>query len=208
VADIDERGGFIARGAAPVGFRTAAANIGKGVDVVGTQLGVRGAGPTGVEGNGEREGVLGNGPIGVHGNGEDAGVLGVGQSNAPGGRFKSQPFRGAQINLLPHSAGTSATTYDVKPKQFINPSSQLPKRGNLGDLWVSTSKNQDAVPEGPAPLIATTGPSGPEFHEGAREGEVQPQCHLWLCVRASGSGRNARWSQVLLGGAFEGRHAT
>jgi hypothetical protein len=139
---------------------------------------------TGVDVEGRRLGVLGRGgPVGVEGRGTDFGVRGIGESNGRGGEFSSSLFRGAQINLRPHRMISPGATDVSTPRQFTDPRNELPSKGKLGDLWVSDSERPDLGGEG-----------------------VQPQCHLWLCVRPSGSGRNAQWAQILLGTPFEGRH--
>jgi hypothetical protein len=189
---------FVAEGSNPVGFRTSATSIGKGVDVVGNEIGVRGKGPIGVVGLGEDAGVRG---VGVEGRGEDAGVRGVGstagvrgvcESNGRGGEFVSKPFR-AQVNLRPHDVAGLRSKF-ATPLEFDNlngsTSSALPAKGMLGDLWVSTTRVPDLVPDD----LPGAGLN------------VGPQCHLWLCVRNSTGSENAQWAQVLLGTMCEGKH--
>ena len=143
---------------------------------------------SGVDVQGRRVGVVGRGgPIGVEGRGDDVGVKGTVTEggNGRGGEFSSSIFRGAQLHLKPHRMEREASpTDEAQPRQLRNPMPDLPMRGRLGDIWASETVRPDV----------------------GGEGKVQPQCHLWLCVRAHGSGRNAQWAQILLGDAFEGRH--
>jgi len=74
---------FIALGPAPVGFRTSATRIGKGVDVEGNELGVRG-----------------QGPFGVVGSGEEAGVHGIGKAFGRGGAFDPRGLEKLTRNVL------------------------------------------------------------------------------------------------------------
>jgi hypothetical protein len=182
--DTIERTAFIARGQAPVGFRTSAARIEKGVDVVGNELGVRGKGPTGVVGLGE--------DAGVRGVGKGAGVRGVGEGEGRGGEFLSARYR-AHVNLAPHAMdGGRVQTKVVTPVEFVDPSGGLPATGQIGDLWAWQTADPDPVPE--------------EVPDGVHFGREQPLCHLWLCVRRSSGSRPAQWAQVLLGTPHEGRH--
>jgi hypothetical protein len=139
----------------------------------------------GVDVQGRRIGVLGTGgPTGVEGRGDVVGVRGIARGDGRGGEFVSPVFRGAQISLKPHRMDRPALqTQLVSPTQLKDPGPDLPMKGRLGDIWASESTKPDIG------------------------GEIElTQCHLWLCVRASGSGRNARWAEVLLGIPFEGKH--
>jgi hypothetical protein len=162
---------FIALGPVVVGFGTSATRIQRGVDVAGTS-----------------KGVVGSGPVGVEGHGELSGIKGFGQVNGHGGEFNSQRFN-AQVMLTPHRMDRNlGRPIAATPTQFQRPEDQLPGKGQLGDLWMSSTDAPDLVPTG----SKATG--------------VQPECHLWLCVRASRGSRKAQWSQVLLGSPVEGRH--
>jgi hypothetical protein len=175
---LDEQ--FTAKGPAAVGFQTRpnVTGIHRGVDVIGTELGVRGRGPSGVVGVGTtEEGVRGHGPLGVVGEGTRVGVVGVGLENGPGGKFLSNDFR-AQINLAPHSVFVPAQPKPAAPREFDAPvGGKLPKVGRLGDLWAFVT-----------------------------DPEQGSQCFLWLCVSASIDGAGAKWAQVLLGTPITGTH--
>jgi hypothetical protein len=142
----------------------------------------------GVHVEGSKKGVLASGPVGVEGHGEVAGVQGVGQENGCGGAFKSAAFRSAQLNVSPHRTESLGQPVHREPAEFPATSQtegQLPSIGRLGDLWMSSTSAQDAPPRG--------------------EGGPQPQCHLWLCVRAGNGPGKPLWAQVLLGTPLRGR---
>jgi hypothetical protein len=145
----------------------------------------------GVDVAGTKIGVVGSGPVGIEGHGEIAGVRGFGQVNGRGGEFNSQALN-PQINLNPHvMRRRPGPTVVATPFQFSKPEDELPSKGKLGDLWTSFTDAADPLPN-PIP-------------EGFKPGP-QPECHLWLCVRASRGSRKALWGQVLLGSPVEGRH--
>ncbi len=144
----------------------------------------------GVSVEGNRIGVLANGPVGVEGRGEVAGVRGVGNVNGWGGEFKSEKYNSAQLNLTPHrmdqDLGVPVSKVPNQYPDIAHIQRQLPSVGKLGDLWMSSTGRPDRPEEGG---------KGP-----------QPQCHLWLCVKAGTGAGKPLWAQVLLGSPVPGRH--
>src|SRR5205085_10712639 len=106
------------------------------------RVGVKGFGNTGVEATGTKIGVVAKGPVGVQGTG------------SPGGRFVSGD-RHAQLHLEPHPLEPGSRV-PVTPTELEPAGNQLPKTGQLGDLWLTQ-------------------------HDGG-----PPRCSLWLSVGASG----------------------
>ena len=101
---------YTALGPAAVGFQTDGANIAKGAEVAGTQLGVHGTGPVG--------------------------VLGQGQGG-PGGQFTSDGNLDAQIHVQPHPMANPGVAVTVPAQEFAKISS-LPVSGRAGDFYLGT----------------------------------------------------------------------
>ena len=93
-----------------MGFQTDGANIAKGAEVAGTQLGVHGTGPVG--------------------------VLGQGQGG-PGGQFTSDGNLDAQIHVQPHPMANPGVAVTVPAQEFAKISS-LPVSGRAGDFYLGT----------------------------------------------------------------------
>jgi hypothetical protein len=107
---------FTALGPAIVGFQTNGAQIQKGAEAAGTQMGVHAIGP-----------------IGVRGEGNDGG---------PGGSFSAQPgsgsfSSGAQVHIDPQAMVNPGATVAVTPSQYAKPEMSLPSYGVVGDLWLA-----------------------------------------------------------------------
>lgn len=163
-------------------------------------FGVRGYGPTGVEGN-SLDDEIGAGPgVGVVGNGY-VGVAGNGRHGGPGGRFKAgrtgdgEP--GPAIELVPAMVPQRyVTTYQAAPEElggyraFRDVVIGLPYEGRVGQLLT---------------LV---------FEPNGEESTLPPfaDVTLWLCVASNGgtsenSQHSSYWRQVLLGSPVRGEVA-
>jgi hypothetical protein len=121
---IERATAFHAQGQAFAGFRTTGSRIERGVDVDGTEFGVRCAGPTGIKASGVDCGVYG---IGTEGAGK----------HGRGGRFQSADHR-AQVQLINQmQPGNRWTTQAAKPEELANAAHVLPEEGQAGDLYMS-----------------------------------------------------------------------
>lgn len=155
-------------------------------------IGVYGAGPTGVRGRGESIGVEGlSSATGVSGQGVGGpGVNGVGRpgvlgsaadGSSRGGTFASRGS--AQIQLVPQ---------------------RLQRR-----MPAQVAVSPTATAGGSEPALPTDGRAGDfmvlEMDADAEAGDNQRVCRLWLCVQGPVKGHGARWAQVLVGPSFDGR---
>lgn len=169
---------YTALGPAVVGFQTHGANIDKGAEVAGTQMGLVGTGPTGVLGHGQ-----GDSGIGVHGQGTGLGpgVVGEGLDGGYGGTFSSGGGMGLgpQINILPNAMSSLPDfPQEVQPRE-IGKTPFLPYYGTIGDFFLGTF-------EAPAPGCALW------------------LCVTSQVTNADGSSHAAQWCQVLLGTPVDG----
>jgi hypothetical protein len=171
---------FTALGPAIVGFQTDGANIQRGAEAAGTQVGVHGIGPIGVHGEGQ---------AGSSG-GSATGVRGEGQGGGPGGSFAAQPgsgtdSSGAQVHLDPQAIFIPGGTMEVTPSQYAKPGPILPSYGTVGDLWLA---QDTGAQQGAALWICVQASAGtfPQQHP------IQP----------------AVWRQVLLGTPVQGPQPT
>jgi len=151
------------------------------VGVYGTgQTGVRGSGPrSGVEGLSNFMGVSGQG---VHGPGVNGvgrpGVFGIAvDGSSRGGEFDSKGA--AQVRLVPQRLQQRiANQVTITPTAIpVGSAPALPRSGLAGDLMIIEMETEDK----------------------------QHVSRLWLCVQSGTSTRRARWSEVLLGAAFDGQ---
>jgi hypothetical protein len=151
-------------------------------------VGVYGAGPTGVKGAGAQLGVEGlSNFMGVSGQGvQGPGVNGVGRpgvvgtaadNSSRGGEFHSK--RSAQLQLVPQELQQRIPNQVTVTPTAIPAASApaLPKDGRAGDLMAIEMDTEDK----------------------------QRVCRLWFCVQGAASGRPARWAQVLVAASFDGQ---
>lgn len=151
-------------------------------------VGVYGAGPTGVRGAGHEFGVeglsnfMGVSGQGVHGPGVNGvgrpGVVGIAADDSSrGGEFDSK--RSAQVRLVPQQLQQRIPNQVTVTPTAIPAGSEpaLPKDGRAGDLMVIEMDTEDK----------------------------QHVCRLWFCVQSATSGHPARWAQVLVGSSFDGK---
>ena len=62
-----------------------------------------------------------------------------------------------------------------------------------------------AIPVGSAPALPRSGLAGDLMVIEMETEDKQHVSRLWLCVQSGTSTRRARWSEVLLGAAFDGQ---
>ena len=193
MADHEEAQDYTALGPTTVGFRTHGARIQKGVDVVGTVIGVDATGGTsdapgtGVRGLGHHVGVEGIGVDGVGVSGISRGDSGAdcigvrASSQAEGGIGDSASAPAIGIRASGERGGVFSAPIDGAPINLVpapRPAQEPPRTGRPGDLYV---------------LRALPNPD-----EGGRfpDAEDQHLAQLWFCLRGDEPQNPAIWGRV------------